>query len=59
MRMVLRPSDKEPSLWRRLRLSLYGVTAADLLLIDSLWRPGADAIRTMPVTMPCPAIKER
>jgi hypothetical protein len=39
LRGVLRPTDAQPSAWRRFWLSLYGVTAGDLGLLPSLWRP--------------------
>lgn len=49
LRGVLRPTDVQPSMWRRFWLGLYGVTPDDLGLLPSLWRPGgshkpADAV---------------
>jgi hypothetical protein len=43
MRDVLRPSDARLSVWRRFWLYLYGVTAEDLGLLSSLWRPAGAA----------------
>jgi len=44
MRLVLGPSDREPSRWRRLWLSVYGVTEADRSkFLGWLGRPGGVA----------------
>jgi hypothetical protein len=43
LRIVLRPTDDRPSVWRRWRLLSYGVFEKEFELSPSLWRPGGVA----------------